>query len=80
MASVTNQMITADDLSTGGLLPTEYAAEVIQDAAKSSVMLTRARQIQMSTRTRTQPFPLSSRTVMGAPLLYLPRLGACVLG
>lgn len=55
MASVTNQMITADDLSTGGLLPTEYAAEVIQDAAKSSVMLTRARQIQMSTRTRTQP-------------------------
>ena len=29
MASVTNQMITADDLSTGGLLPTEYAAEVI---------------------------------------------------
>lgn len=44
MASVTNQMITADDLSTGGLLPTEYATEVIQDAAKSSVMLTRARQ------------------------------------
>ena len=33
MASVTNQMITADDLSTGGLLPTEYAG-ASRDKAK----------------------------------------------
>lgn len=55
MASQVNDIITAEDLGTGGILPTQYANEVIQDAAKSSVMLARARRIQMSTRTRTQP-------------------------
>ena len=53
--SVVDQIITAEDLGNGGILPTEYATEVIQDAAKSSVMLQRARRIEMSTRTRTQP-------------------------
>lgn len=55
MSSTVDQIITAEDLGTGGILPTQYANEVIQDAAKSSVMLSRARRIQMSTRTRTQP-------------------------
>lgn len=55
MASNVSDVITVDDLGNGGILPTQYATEVIQDATKSSVMLTRARNIQMSTRTRTQP-------------------------
>lgn len=55
MASTVNQMITASDLSDGGLLPTEFVTEVIQDAARGSVMLSRARVVQMSNRTRTQP-------------------------
>lgn len=55
MASNVADVITAEDLGNGGTLPVEFATEVIQEATKSSVMLTRARQIQMSTRTRTQP-------------------------
>ena len=50
-----NDVITKDDLGNGGILPAEYATEVIQDATKSSVMLSRARRVQMSARTRTQP-------------------------
>lgn len=50
-----DQIITASDLGNGGILPVEYANEVIQGATKSSVMLQRARRINMSTRTRTQP-------------------------
>lgn len=55
MASNVNDVITAEDLGNGGILPTQYANEIIQDAPKGSVMLRRARRIQMSTRTRTQP-------------------------
>lgn len=54
MASNVNSIITSSDLG-GGLIPTEYATQIIQDAPKSSVSLTRMRQIRMSTRTRTQP-------------------------
>ena len=54
MASTVNSIITSGDLG-GGLIPTEYATQIIQDAPKSSVSLTRMRQIRMSTRTRTQP-------------------------
>lgn len=54
MTSEVNDIISASDLG-GGLIPTEYATQIIQDAPKSSVLLTRARQIPMSTRTRTQP-------------------------
>lgn len=54
MASNVNDIISTGDLG-GGLIPTEYATQIIQDAPKSSVLLTRARQIPMSTRTRTQP-------------------------
>lgn len=55
MASTVDQIITAEDLGNGGLLPTQYASEVIQGATEQSVMLRRARRVQMSTRTRTQP-------------------------
>ena len=54
MTSNVNSIITSGDLG-GGLIPTEYATQIIQDAPKSSVSLTRMRQIRMSTRTRTQP-------------------------
>ena len=52
MVSNVNSIITSGDLG-GGLIPTEYATQIIQDAPKSSVSLTRMRQIRMSTRTRT---------------------------
>ena len=55
MASNVSDVITAEDLGNGGILPTQYVNEVIQDAPKSSVMLQRARRIEMSTRTRSQP-------------------------
>lgn len=54
MTSNVNSIIASGDLG-GGLIPTEYATQIIQDAPKSSVSLTRMRQIRMSTRTRTQP-------------------------
>ena len=54
MASQVNDMIGADDLG-GGLIPTEYSTQIIQDVPKQSVILSRARQMPMSTRTRTQP-------------------------
>lgn len=50
-----NSIITAEDLGNGGILPVEYANEVIQLAPESSVVLNRARRVSMSTRTRTQP-------------------------
>ena len=62
MVSNVNSIITSGDLG-GGLIPTEYATQIIQDAPKSSVSLTRMRQIRMSTRTRTQP-------VLDSCLLY----------
>ena len=55
MPSNVSDVITAEDLGNGGILPTQYANEIIQDAPKGSVMLRRARRIEMSTRTRTQP-------------------------
>lgn len=55
MANTYDSVITAADLGNGGLLPVEYAKEVIEGATKNSVMLSRARRINMSTRTRTQP-------------------------
>lgn len=51
---VYNQAIAATDLG-GGLIPTEYVTDIIQGAPQSSVLLSRARQVTMSTRTRTQP-------------------------
>lgn len=50
-----DSIITAEDLGNGGILPVEYANEVIQLAPESSIMLNRARRVAMSTRTRTQP-------------------------
>lgn len=46
--------ITRDDLGQA-LIPPEYATQIIQDAPKASVMLSRANVQTMSTKTRTQP-------------------------
>lgn len=51
---VYNQAIAATDLG-GGLIPTEYSNDIIQSAPQRSVLLSRARQVTMSTRARTQP-------------------------
>lgn len=50
-----NSIITAEDLGNGGILPTQYANEIIQGSTEGSVMLSRARRVTMSSRTRTQP-------------------------
>lgn len=55
MASNVNDIITGADLGNSGTIPVEYATQIIQDAPKASVMLTRARRIPMSTRERLQP-------------------------
>lgn len=56
MASTVNQMIGSTDLGSGnGLIPVEYATQIIQDAPKQSVIMSRARTVRMSTKTRTQP-------------------------
>ena len=47
MTSNVNSIITSGDLG-GGLIPTEYATQIIQDAPKSSVSLTRMRQIRLT--------------------------------
>lgn len=49
-----DNIITSDDLG-GGLIPTEYSTQIIQNAPKASVILNRALRVPMSTRTRTQP-------------------------
>ena len=51
MVSNVNSIITSGDLG-GGLIPTEYATQIIQDAPKSSVSLTRLRQIPARARSR----------------------------
>lgn len=54
MASNVNDIISAGDLG-GGLIPTEYATQIIQNAPQSSVMLQRATTVPMTARNRTQP-------------------------
>ena len=51
---VYDQAVAATDLG-GGLIPTQYVTDIIQGAPQSSVLLSRARRVNMSTRTRTQP-------------------------
>lgn len=54
MATNVSDIIASTDLG-GGLIPTQYVTDIIQGAPQSSVLLSRARRVQMSTRTRTQP-------------------------
>lgn len=54
MASNVSDVISTNDLGTG-LIPTEYANEIIKSTPKSSVLLTRGRRVTMSRRVRQQP-------------------------
>ncbi len=54
MVSTVNEMITSSDMGSG-MLPEQISTEIIQDAPKYSVSLTRMRQMRMSTRSRVQP-------------------------
>lgn len=54
---VYNQAINRSDLggSDSGIIPVEYANEIIKNSPKSSVLLTRGRRVTMSSKERTQP-------------------------
>jgi HK97 family phage major capsid protein len=54
MPSEVNDIITGTDVGSA-LIPNEYATQIIQDATQQSAIMQFARQIPMSTRTRTQP-------------------------
>jgi HK97 family phage major capsid protein len=48
-----SDVINSGDL--GNLIPVEYATEIIKEAPKASAILSRARQVPMSTKTKSQP-------------------------
>lgn len=53
--NVYNAAIARTDLGDGGIIPVEYAKEIIKNSPKSSVMLTRCRRVTMTSKERTQP-------------------------
>ena len=56
MASIVNQMIGSTDLG-GGLIPTEYSNQIIQDIPKQSVMLSRANSMAVTKGARYEAVP-----------------------
>lgn len=50
-----NDAIARTDLGDGGIIPVQYASEIIKNAPKSSVMLTRGRRVTMTSKERVQP-------------------------
>ena len=54
MADNFNDSISRTDLGTA-LIPDEVSQEIIQTMPQASVMLTRAKQMRMSTKKKTQP-------------------------
>ncbi len=54
MANVSD-VITRSDTGDTGIIPIEYANEIIKNAPKSSVLLTRGRQVTMTSKQRKQP-------------------------
>lgn len=56
MASNVNDVIARTDLGTNnGLIPVQYAQEIIKNSPKSSVILTRGRHVTMTSKERVQP-------------------------
>ena len=55
MPSRVSDVLTVADLGNGGIIRPQIVNEIIQDAPKSSVMLTRARRVRMGSRERVQP-------------------------
>ena len=55
MSSHVSDVLTVSDLGNGGIIKPQYANEIIKDAPRSSVLLTRARRVRMGSRERVQP-------------------------
>ena len=53
--AVYNAAVARTDLGDGGIIPIQYAREIIKNTPKSSVMLTRGRRVTMTSKERTQP-------------------------
>ena len=50
-----NDAIARTDLGNGGIIPVQYATEIIKNSPKSSVLLTRGRRVTMTSKERVQP-------------------------
>ena len=50
-----NAAVARSDLGNGGIIPVQYAQEIIKNSPKSSVLLTRGRRVTMTSRERSQP-------------------------
>ena len=50
-----NEAIARTDLGNGGIIPVQYATEIIKNSPKSSVLLTRGRRVTMTSKERVQP-------------------------
>lgn len=50
-----NAAVARTDLGNGGIIPVQYATDIIKNSPKSSVLLTRGRRVTMTSRERTQP-------------------------
>lgn len=50
-----NAAVARSDLGNGGIIPVQYATDIIKNSPKSSVLLTRGRRVTMTSRERTQP-------------------------
>lgn len=53
--AVYNAAVARTDVGDGGIIPIQYAQEIIKNTPKSSVMLTRGRRVTMTSKERTQP-------------------------
>jgi HK97 family phage major capsid protein len=53
MAATVNSLVSRD--SVEGVIPVEYASEIISELPKQSAIMSRARTVTMSTKTRKQP-------------------------
>lgn len=50
-----NAAVARTDLGNGGIIPVQYATDIIKNSPKSSVLLTRGRRVTMTSRERSQP-------------------------
>ena len=50
-----DQAVSRTDLGNGGIIPTQYAEEIIKNTPKSSVLLTRGRRVTLTSKERVQP-------------------------
>lgn len=50
-----NSAVARTDLGNGGIIPVQYATEIIKNSPKSSVLLTRGRRVTMTSKERVQP-------------------------